>query len=268
MTGIWCRGACRANAAQPSIDLANAWDAAVDFVRKGHLVLEFMVEKLLRKRIALAGLIEAPVVFALAACSQTNLPPATRGSDAQVAALATQSAFQATQIAALATSQAQQATEIAKWEGITSYLATQVGALAREVPRAHVTEVFIPTPYLNARSTLQLAEAFLPAVLEGERARVEAFTGSDPWCSRPDFKADLERLINEYRSVEVRGLEIATVEITGALAYPPEAEAVRLSFEAFDEVSKQWRPAGFVLVTVPYQGSEVRVVCDLLREGD
>ncbi len=121
----------------------------------------------------------------------------------------------------------------------------------------------VPADPPTLRSTLQLAADYFSAVLNSNQAALGSMIGADAWCTTPDSSATVEKQVRDYNSAEVRSQKIEAMDISGWVAYPPGAEAARISFEYQHAANPGWTPARIVVVTVQSTDTHARFICNV-----
>lgn len=152
------------------------------------------------------------------------------------------------------------ATQAAEVETVCASVATQVATLATE---SVASATPIATSRISTTSTIELAKEYFSAIVEGDREGARSLIGADPWCTPIDVGEKFEGHLAILGSTQVRNVSIEAVNINGYIAYPPGAEAARVSFEYRSTDSTEWRSASIGIVTASYVDSGWRFICDL-----
>jgi hypothetical protein len=200
----------------------------------------------------------AMLIVASFACSSRPVRAPTPTSDYTIVTLT-----------ALVTERVYLATQVAEVETVRASVATQVTILVTESV-ASATSVAsttpIATPRLRTTSTIELAEEYFSAIVDGDREGARSLIGADPWCTPIDVGEKFEGHLAMLGSTQVRNVSIEAVNISGHVAYPPGAEAARIFFEYKGANSTEWRSASIGIVTSSYMDSGWRFICDLWRQ--
>lgn len=120
-----------------------------------------------------------------------------------------------------------------------------------------------PIPTARQLSTSQLADAYINAVLAGDRARIDQMIIGDARCSTPNSPATITRHIANYSGAEFRNITNQRFDIEGWLAYPPDSEAAQLTFEYRPNAEQPWAKAEILVVTVVVSDGSARLICDI-----
>ncbi len=128
---------------------------------------------------------------------------------------------------------------------------------------AAVTRSTLPLTTPVNRPTIQLAEAYLSAMINSDQTSLDRILGADAWCTTSDGSAIIKKHIEEFRLAQIRNLRIEELDITGWVAYPPGSEAASISFEYQAMDSQGWSSAKMIVVTAQSPVTKSRFICNV-----
>jgi len=120
-----------------------------------------------------------------------------------------------------------------------------------------------PLAAATDRTTTQLAADYLSAIVNSDRTTLSSLIGADAWCTTPDSSGTVKKHLEEFSSAQIRNIRVEELNISGWVAYPPGAEAARISFEYQKADGQGWVPASMVVVTVQSPNTKTRFICNV-----
>ena len=122
-----------------------------------------------------------------------------------------------------------------------------------------VTEVASP----RDRSTREVAEQYLSAILDGDKQRAWGLIRLEVLCSGAGMEEEVDKQLALFGSSAVRNVTITVRDIGGSVAYNPGTEAADIQFEYRRHDSLDWRVAriGIAVVNYPDRESGFRAIC-------
>ncbi len=128
-----------------------------------------------------------------------------------------------------------------------------------------VTDVASP----RDRSTREVAEQYLSAILNGDKERAWSLIILEVLCSGAGMEEEVDKHLALFASAAVRNVTITVRDIGGSVAYNPGTEAADIQFEYRRHDSPDWRVARIGIATVNYSDgqSNVRAICWLWTDN-
>ena len=118
---------------------------------------------------------------------------------------------------------------------------------------------------LRRDSTEHTAEAYLAAILAGDKAAAMSLMRLEPLCSGAGMQEQVDLQIERFGSAQVRNIDISVHDLTGSVAYNPGTEGADIHFEYKQVGDHTWRLGEFGVVTFEHRDDEhgdlFRAIC-------